>query len=89
MTDYDMRQATDLVPLGRMCRAGQSVIKVICGIILPPLGWVRQSLVGVLDLLEMFLDLLLLALVSYCCACLVGMVFQSSLPVSCSTTEAG
>ncbi len=76
---------TDLEELGWVGSAGQGVIEVVGGVILAPLGRVREGLVGILDLLEMLLDLLLLALISHCCSCLVWVVLKRSLPVGCST----
>ena len=76
---------TDLEELGGVGCAGQGIIKVVGGVVLAPLGRVREGLVGILDLLEMLLNLLLLALISHCCSCLVWMVLKRSLPVGCST----
>ena len=76
---------TDLEELCWVGCAGQGVIKVVGGVVLAPLGRVREGLVGILDLLEMLLDLLLLAFISHCCACFVWVVLKRSLPVGCGT----
>ena len=76
---------TDLDELCWVGCAGQGVIEVVGGVVLAPLGGVREGLVGVLDLLEVLLNLLLLALISHCCSCLVWVVLKRSLPVGCST----
>ena len=80
---------TDLEEFSWVGRAGQRVIEVVGGVILAPLAGVRQGLIGILDLLEVLLDLLLLALISHCRSCLVWVVLKRSLPVGCSTHTQG
>ena len=70
-----------------MSCAGQSVIKVIGGVKLSPLGGVRQSLIGILDLLKVLLDLFLLSVIRNCRTSLVWMVLEGLLSVSCTMAK--